>query len=123
MTKYIVDLTKPKKNQPAYFPQEWYRGGTHVFDNLNDARADAIKMYLKGWRSGSSYRVAQAFDKSRIDGVQIYKNKVVSPFDGAVVRYNNKFYYVLNISQRKYELNMDGSVKTVKKTIPSPFGL
>lgn len=124
MVKYLVKMEKPKKGEPAIYPEKWYHGGYHEFSDLNDARADAIRMYLKGWRSGSSYRVAQALGKTNVQGVQIYKNEDKTPFYGSVVRYNNKFYWILNISKKKYVLNMDGTVKSDgTKKQPSPFGL
>ena len=122
MTQFFVRLNKPKKNQPVARPQEWYEGGYHVFETLNEARADAIRMYLKGWRSGLSYAANDAFfgkvDSGRklVQGVGVQQSKY-SVCIGFVVRSGNQFYWVPNKNNgKKVALNMDGSLrKTVKK--------
>lgn len=123
---YYVNLTKQKRGADNKFVREWYYGGDHVFDSLNKARADAIKMYLRGWYSGMSVNISQCFGKFMVPGVSI-KNSINGIAIGGVVRYRGEFYWALNDkSKKKYRLNMNGSVKSDdKKSTPrtNEFGL
>lgn len=122
---YFVDLTKQKKGTDNKFVCEWYHGGMHVFDSLDEARADAIKMYLKGWYSGMSDNVSDCFGKGVIPGVAIYRSAGGIAM-GAVVRYKGGFYWALNDrSKKKYRLNMNGTIKSdnKSKSKTNEFGL
>lgn len=122
---YFVDLKKQKKGPGNKFVKEWYRGGMHVFDSLNKAREDAIRMYLRGWYQGMSANISDCFGKDMVPGVAIYHSANGIAI-GGVVRYKGEFYWALNDrSKKKYRLNMNGSVKSdnKSKSKTNDFGL
>lgn len=125
---YVVVLVKQKKGSGNKFVKEWHRGGTHVFDSLNKAREDAIRMYLRGWYSGMSANVSECFGKGIVPGVPISRSMkgTYGVSIGAVVRYKGEFYWALNDgSKKKYRLNMNGTTKSDNKpkSKTNEFGL
>ena len=136
--EYMVTIIKPKTKKELTFKEwrdpsirspEYYRAGYHTFSSLNDARADAIRLYRKGWHSGISACATKIISKTAgapVQGVGISRRKGNYPGTniGYIVRIRGKMRWVENKDDGGvYLVNDDGSLVPKKKNDWHPFGL
>ena len=135
--EYMVEIAKAKTKEltfarwrdPSVPSPEYYRAGYHTFSSLNDARADAIRLYRKGWHSGISERATKIISKTTgapVQGVGIRRRKGNYPGTdiGYIVRIRGKMRWVENKADGGvYLVNDDGSLVPKKQNDWHPFGL
>lgn len=136
--EYVVTVMKAKTKEPDYkgwydrtVPSpEYYRGGEHSFDTLNEARADAIRLYKRGWHSQISEAATKNISRTAqtpIQGVGVgrRKGRYVGVSIGYIVRVRGQMRWVENETGGKvYLVNDNGTLVPKKKQSEwHPFGL
>lgn len=138
MVEYVVTVMKAKTKEPDYkgwfdssIPSpEYYKGGHHTFGTLNEARADAIRLYRKGWHyaiSNAATRNVSKTTRSPIQGVGVARmsGRYAGPNIGFIVKVRGQLRWVENKTDGGvYLINDNGTLIPKKKQNEwHPFGL